>query len=375
MQSKASKQTGTHNPEEPPLHLIDRNHVSNVHDQVGHEERRQPERGVVVRAEETEGTEEALDSQEREVADQVEGPERASVTVKVGHEVDDDVVDQETNSGEWQVGERVCESDGRRAVETVASLLLQNWTTLYLDGEFTESVETRDEHGNEDDGSTSEGTSSGGFLVEVSRTENDSQSGTESKTRDELEFVLEKKKKKRQWISLAASFEAFTDLELHLELTFSQSQDLTGVTESVRAPLADTLLLVGHDSLPERLLVVLLGLHQMLVVLKLAVEVVSVSGVEECLLKSRGCRWNIVGGPTGGILTLVRVRATCEIVGSALTRKRLEAETLEVGASLRRGTIENLTTIVQNHDLVEKLVDALSGLIPTKNISAMTTTD
>ena len=47
-------------PKQPPLHLLDGNHVSGVLDHVRDEERRQTERCVEVRAHDTKRTEEAL---------------------------------------------------------------------------------------------------------------------------------------------------------------------------------------------------------------------------------------------------------------------------------------------------------------------------
>ena len=55
---------GTHNPEQPPLHLEDRDHVARILDHVGNEERRQAERRVEVSADDTECPEEALHRQE-----------------------------------------------------------------------------------------------------------------------------------------------------------------------------------------------------------------------------------------------------------------------------------------------------------------------
>ena len=42
--------------------------------------------------------------------------------MKAGHEVDDDVVDEEPNSRKWHVGEKVGQREGRTAIHAVARL-------------------------------------------------------------------------------------------------------------------------------------------------------------------------------------------------------------------------------------------------------------
>ena len=57
----------TYDPEKPPLHVVDGNHVASILDHVGHEDRAHPERGVEARVHQTEASEEALHRQEGEV--------------------------------------------------------------------------------------------------------------------------------------------------------------------------------------------------------------------------------------------------------------------------------------------------------------------
>ncbi len=57
----------THDPEQPPLHLRNRNHVSTILDHVGDEEGRKTESRVEVCAHDTERPEEPLHSQEAQV--------------------------------------------------------------------------------------------------------------------------------------------------------------------------------------------------------------------------------------------------------------------------------------------------------------------
>lgn len=155
-----------------------------------------------------------------------------------------------------------------------------------------------------------------------------------------------------------------TNLELHLELTLSQSHDLTGIAKSIWTLLADSFLLVSDDRLSESLLVSPLGLHRDLVLLEGIIKVVGVSGVGESCFEGFGRRGHIVGGAAGGILALVGIGTTGKVIGSALTGKRFEAKTFEVGASLRRGTIVDLSAMVHDEDLVEEVVDTFASLIP-----------
>ena len=57
----------TYDPEQPPLHLRDRDHVANILNHVGHEESTDPEGGMETREHVAERAEEALHRQERNV--------------------------------------------------------------------------------------------------------------------------------------------------------------------------------------------------------------------------------------------------------------------------------------------------------------------
>lgn len=120
----------------------------------------------------------------------MECPERASVAIEVGHEIDNHVVQEKADGRERQIGEGVRESDCGRTEEAVASLFLENGATLDLNGELSESVETRDKHGDKNDGSTCEGTGRSGLLVKVCGTEDDGETDTESEAREQLELIL-----------------------------------------------------------------------------------------------------------------------------------------------------------------------------------------
>ena len=58
----------THNPEQPPLHVKDRDHITGVLDHVQHEERRNTEGVVEVRAQQTDGSEESLHGDESNIS-------------------------------------------------------------------------------------------------------------------------------------------------------------------------------------------------------------------------------------------------------------------------------------------------------------------
>lgn len=131
-----------------------------------------------------------MNGQEGEVTDQVECPERASVAIEVGHEIDNHVVEEKAHGRERQIGEGVGESDCGRTEKAVASLFLENGTTLDLNGELSKSVETRDKHCDENDGSTCEGTGRSGLLVIVRGAEDDGEGNTESEAREQLELIL-----------------------------------------------------------------------------------------------------------------------------------------------------------------------------------------
>lgn len=120
----------------------------------------------------------------------MECPERASVAIEVGHEIDNHVVQEKADGRERQIGEGVRESDCGRTEEAVASLFLENGATLDLNGKLSKSVETRDKHSDENDGSTCEGTGRSGLLVEICGTEDDGETNTEREAREQLELIL-----------------------------------------------------------------------------------------------------------------------------------------------------------------------------------------
>ena len=58
----------THNPEQPPLHVKDRDHITGVLDHVRHEERRNTEGVVEVRAQQADRPEESLHRDESNIS-------------------------------------------------------------------------------------------------------------------------------------------------------------------------------------------------------------------------------------------------------------------------------------------------------------------
>jgi hypothetical protein len=71
---------------------------------------------------ESEGTEETLHRKECDVADQMERPEGSRGAMKAGHEVDDEVVSEQSNGGEGQVGEQVGDWECGTSVHAIAGL-------------------------------------------------------------------------------------------------------------------------------------------------------------------------------------------------------------------------------------------------------------
>ena len=140
LDSRSEEARKTYDPEQPPLHVVDGNHVAGVLDHVGHEESRQPERRVEVRAQQTEASEEALHGQvgnvrlESPISDvraykpgqrpynKLEGEESTGVVSQVSHEVDDDVVYKDTGDRERNVRHCVSNDDGGWSVKPVTKL-------------------------------------------------------------------------------------------------------------------------------------------------------------------------------------------------------------------------------------------------------------
>lgn len=173
--SPSTKKRTTHDPEEPPLHLTDRDHVTGVHDKVGKEERRNPERRVEVPAEQPKRPEESLHRKERDVVEQQEREVRSRASVETRHEVDDDGEDQRPDEGEGDVGKGVGDDDGGGAVHPVRRLLAHDGATQHHHGHLTEGVEADGQHGCKDHGATGEGALGGEREIEVSATEDKSE--------------------------------------------------------------------------------------------------------------------------------------------------------------------------------------------------------
>ena len=83
---------------------------------------RDPERGVKIMEDKSERSEESLHHQEGEVNYQVVGPKASSGSVKVCHEVDDDIVDEDSSCREGDVREHVGDWVGCSSVHTVVRL-------------------------------------------------------------------------------------------------------------------------------------------------------------------------------------------------------------------------------------------------------------
>ena len=102
---------------------------------VRNEERRQAEGRVEVRAQQSERSEETLHSEECDVGlrkmiealpeiaetltdtyHKMERPESATIPRKIGHKVDDHVIQENTGRGERNVGQGICNDDCGRTI-------------------------------------------------------------------------------------------------------------------------------------------------------------------------------------------------------------------------------------------------------------------
>lgn len=79
--------------------------------QIGDEEDGQTEGGIEVEADKTEGTEKSLHHQVRDIIKEVEREESTCRAMEAAHKVDNDVEDDNTQCGYWDVGQRICYSD------------------------------------------------------------------------------------------------------------------------------------------------------------------------------------------------------------------------------------------------------------------------
>ena len=70
----------------------------------------------------------------------MEREETTRISRETGHEVDDQVVDEDTESRERYIGERISDRDSCRAEESIVRLLPEDRTTEHLDGHLHEGV-------------------------------------------------------------------------------------------------------------------------------------------------------------------------------------------------------------------------------------------
>ena len=68
-------------------------------------------------------------------------------------------------------------------------------------------------------------------------------------------------------------------------------------------------------------------------------------------------------GGSRGVLSFVEVRTPDEVIGRALARKGLGSEVFKIGSSFGRWAEVDLTSVIEDHDPVETIVDTLSRLI------------
>lgn len=159
----------TYDPEQPALHLKHWDHIPGILNHIGNEERSEAERRIEVRTEQTKWPEEALHGQERDIRlsrnfrapktiftsityQNMECPEPSTVSCKISHKVDDQVIYEYSWCGERDICQGIRNDDGSWTVQTVACLMLKrpmrdssvylkscstyllpkNWTTQHL---------------------------------------------------------------------------------------------------------------------------------------------------------------------------------------------------------------------------------------------------
>ena len=227
------------------------------------------------------------------------------------------------------------------SLATKAYLFIQDRTSHQHEGDLTESIKDGDQNSHEDDTTTGEAPSGGQRKIEVGGTDNERQDDREAEAGVELEPVL----------------------HLGLELADRKGLDLSPETESVWALLGNPLLLVVKNGGTERFLITLLLGLLTLVLLQRANHVAVKSGGAERVLESLRVRGNIGGRTSKGELTFVGISATGQVVGGTLTGKRLVTEGLEVRTSFRSRSKIDLAALIDHEDLVEEVVDTLTGLV------------
>ena len=112
----------THDPEQPSLHGTQRHPDSRVLKNVHEENDGNPESRVEIAEDEPKCPEEGLHHQEDQVNDQVIGPKTTRGAIEVGHEVDDDVVDENPGRGEGKICKHVGNREGCSSVHAITRL-------------------------------------------------------------------------------------------------------------------------------------------------------------------------------------------------------------------------------------------------------------
>jgi len=81
------------------------------------------------------------------------------------------------------------------------------------------------------------------------------------------------------------------------------------------------------------------------------------------VFESFGCRGDVDGGTANGELAFVGVSAASQVIGSGLTGKGVVPDAFKVGTGFRSGAEVDLTSFVDDHNLVEESIDTLSRLV------------
>jgi hypothetical protein len=129
----------TYHPEQPTLHLVDRDDISDIHYEVWKDGHGHPIRRMIVAEEQPDGTEETLHCEESGIVNEVERQKSARCASEVSHKVDYDVVDKNARGRERHVRECIGDLVRGRTIEAIVRLLPDNRTTKHLRGHLTKT--------------------------------------------------------------------------------------------------------------------------------------------------------------------------------------------------------------------------------------------
>ncbi len=152
-------------------------------------------------------------------------------------------------------------------------------------------------------------------------------------------------------------------LFLEQKLSFHQSPDLTVESDRVRRPPGGATALLFANSNAEILVLVGLLSETLLVLAHLRLQVPGELGLGKGGFQSSRRMRGILDRPAVLVLALVRIRAAGNVVGSGLSGPGKKAEAFEVSPGLGGRAKVDLPALVNDHDLVEQVVNVLGSLV------------